>query len=331
MPEQPTPIDTVPSNDTTPPTTGETPPAGAQTSGVQEATTTAEPSSDVANTAETSSPSGIEWETITAFTVEWSERIIGATLVLIVGLIATKWIGAAIRNRLERYERLDAQAKVLAVKLTRSLIMLITVVAVLSKFGIQTAGIIALLGGLGLAIGLALQGSLSNVASGVMIMIIRPFTIGSVIKTGSDVFIIDAIGLFVTRAHQPEGPKVTIPNNSLWGTQIINLSTMHDDLRRIDYTFGIGYSDDINQAITTIETFLAQDDRYLTDPEQLVAVTDLGDSSVNVLCRVWTKPSDWWPARLDLIKGIKEAFDQQGISIPFPQRDVHIIQSDTAT
>lgn len=257
---------------------------------------------------------------------EYTENIVGALGILIIGYLSASILCGAVKKKLDNRPNLDAQVRTLIVRILRLLILSVTIVAVLGNFGIETASIIAVLGGLGLAVGLALQGSLSNVASGVMIMLIRPFTIGNVIKTGGEVFIIDDIGLIATKAHLPDGPQVTIPNNRLWGGEIVNLSVMHEDLRRIDQIFGISYNDDIPAAYKVIQAVLAADERFMTDPEPLLAVESLGDSSVNVLCRVWVKPEDWFAAKLDLIERVKVALEDQGLSIPYPQRDVHITQ-----
>ena len=206
--------------------------------------------------------------------------------------------------------------------------MLITIVAVLGRFGVQTASIVAVLGGLGLAVGLALQGSLSNVASGAMLLLLRPIRIGEVVKLAGTVYIVDDIGLFVTAVHQPDGPKVWLPNNSVWGSEIVNFSRFHDDVRRNDEVFGIGYDDDIDQAIEVIRGVIESEARILKDPEPLLAVTNLGDSSVDILCRTFTKPEDWFDTKLTMLKAVKQALDAHGISIPYPQRDIHVFQQN---
>lgn len=267
-----------------------------------------------------------DWNWLMTHGWQYAENIVGALVVLIIGWMVAKFAANTVRRGLDKRERLDPLIKLVCVKLIRGTILLVTLVAVLGKFGVQTGAIIAVLGGLGLAVGLALQGSLSNIASGIMLMVTRPFTVGQVIKASGEVYIIDDIGLIATKAHLPDGPTVIMPNNKLWGSEIINLSTMHDDLRRLDENFGISYTDDIDRAFAIITSVLDADERYLKEPDRLIAVTSLDDSSVNVLCRVWVKPADWWLAKLDLIKNVKQAFDREGITIPFPQRDVHLFQ-----
>jgi small conductance mechanosensitive channel len=202
---------------------------------------------------------------------------------------------------------------------------------VLARFGVETTSFIAVLGAAGLAIGLALQGTLSNIAAGVMILVLRPFRSGDAIKIGgSDVYIVDEIGLFVTRAHQPDCPLVTIPNSKIWGDTIINFSNTVDGNRRFDIVFGVSYDDDLGAAIDVLMKLAEADERVLSDPAPFIKIESLGDSSVNILFRVHTRAADWWDAKLDLTKTGKEALENAGLSIPFPQRDVHIFNSKDA-
>ena len=260
----------------------------------------------------------------------YGENIVGALILLIAGLIIMKWLGGGVRKALSRKENMDQQIVNLTVKFVKIGVFLITLVAVLGRFGVETASIIAVLGGLGLAVGLALQGSLSNVAAGVMLLLLRPFKIGEVVKLAGTVYIVDDIGLFVTAVHQPDGPRVWLPNNQVWGSEIVNMSRFHDDVRRHDEIFGIGYDDDIDKAMDIIKEVISADSRILKDPEPLLAVQELGDSSVNILCRTFTEPADWFQTTLDIRKAVKQAFDAQGISIPYPQRDIHLYQTSTS-
>ena len=257
---------------------------------------------------------------------EYGEDVVKAVIVLIVGLIVMKWAGGLTRRTLSRSKRLQEEIINLLVKIVKLAIFLITLVAVLGEFGVETASIIAVLGGLGLAVGLALQGSLSNIASGVMILALRPFKIGDVVKLSGNVYIVDDIGLFVTAVHQPDGPRVWMPNNNIWGSEIVNLSSIHDDVRRNDEIFGIGYGDDIDHAMKVLKEVIDADERILKDPEPMLAVESLGDNSVNILVRTFTAPGDWYQTKLDTLQAVKKAFDKEGISIPYPQRDVHLHQ-----
>ena len=273
-----------------------------------------------------STPMAIDWNSLMPIIWQYGQNIVAALITIFIGGLVIAWLGRIAESGMTRSGKLTPEVCQIFKKLIKAGLWSIVVVMVLGQFGVQTASIVAVLGALGLAIGLALQGTLSNIASGVMIMILKPFSVGSVIKVGGDVWIIDSIGLFVTNAHQPEGPKATLPNNNLWGSNIVTLTECNDGVKRIDQVIGISYGDDIEVAMNTAKAVIAADDRYLSDPEPLIAVSELGDSSVNILVRVFTTSDDWWPAKLALTKELKIAYDKAGLSIPFPQRDVHLIQ-----
>ena len=261
---------------------------------------------------------------LTELLAGYGMNVIGAVLTLVIGFAAASWLSRMADRAMRRAKKIDAVFHPLPGKVIRIVIMIFTLVAVLNRFGIQTTSLIALLGAAGLAIGLALQGTLSNVAAGVMILMFRPFHIGDTIKLGSDVYVIDQLGFFVCRAHLPDGPTVILPNSKIWGQTIINLSVTDQDRRRIDEHFGIGYGDDINQALAILHSVAAAEPRVLTDPAPLIRVDSLGDSSVNILFRVWTARTDWLATKLDLIQRCKEALEAGGVTLPFPQHDVHL-------
>jgi len=200
--------------------------------------------------------------------------------------------------------------------------MAFIIIAALGKLGIQTASFVAILGAAGLAIGFALQGSLSNFASGVLLTIFRPFKAGDYVEAGGSAGIIEEISIFNTILKTPDNRKVIIPNSKVTGDNITNYSAK--DVRRVELKFGIGYSDDIKKAKEVIEKVLKADTRVLNDPAYTVAVLELGDSSVNFAVRPWVKTSDYWPVLFDITENIKLSFDNNGISIPFPQTDVHL-------
>ena len=252
-------------------------------------------------------------------------NVLGAILTLIAGFIAAGWLSRVTNRAMRKSDRIDPVFQPLPGKIVRIAVIVLTVIAVLNRFGVQTTSLIALLGAAGLAIGLALQGTLSNVAAGVMILVFRPFKIGDAVNLGGEVFIIDALGFFICKAHLPDGPTAFLPNSKIWGETILNLSVTDKDIRRIDEHYGIGYGDDIGAAIGILKQIVADEPRILADPAPLIKVDSLGDSSVNILFRVWTARTDWWDTKLDLVQRCKEALDAGGISIPFPQRDVHLI------
>ncbi len=194
----------------------------------------------------------------------------------------------------------------------------------LSKFGVQTASILAVLGTIGLAIGLALQGTLSNIASGFMLLVLRPFNVGDAVDIGGTSGVVDEIGLFVTEMHTFDNIAVTMPNSRVWGNELKNFS--YNDTRRVDLEIGISYEDDIDKAMNVIKEILNADERVMAEPEPLLAVGSLGDNAVVLFVRPWTATANVWPLRYDLTKKIKQRFDEEDISFPFPQRDVHLYQ-----
>jgi small conductance mechanosensitive channel len=265
-------------------------------------------------------------EPLVALLTSYGMNVLGAIATLILGFVLAGWLARLTNRAMRKAERIDPIFRPLPGKIVRVAIMVFTLIAVLNRFGVETTSLIALLGAAGLAIGLALQGTLSNVAAGVMILIFRPFQIGDAVKLGGEVYVIDMLGLFVCKAHQPDGPSAFLPNSKIWGETIVNLSVTDQDRRRIDETYGIGYDDNIDTALAILERIAAEEPRVLKDPAPLIKVESLGDSSVNILFRVWTARADWWTTKLELIHRCKVALEEGGISIPFPQRDVHLFR-----
>ncbi|MCC5789324.1 MAG: mechanosensitive ion channel family protein [Opitutales bacterium] len=257
---------------------------------------------------------------------EWGARIGAALIVMVVGLILARLFGKAVDRGVARSEKIDTGLRYLMVKSVRILILLIAGYAAFDFLGVNLTLFLTAAGGAALAIGLALQGTLTNVASGVMIMIFRPFKVGEVINISAGVFIIDEIGLFITEAHSPDGPMVTIPNSALWGQLVTNFSRSFEDRRRVNETFGISYADDMERAKQIILKIIEGEERFLKDPEPMVAVTKLNDSSVDLIVHAWTERADWWSTRLWFMQKVKEEFDSQNVTIPFPQRDVHLFE-----
>jgi len=247
-----------------------------------------------------------------------------AVVILVVGWILANWAAALVRRAADRSDRLDRTVTMVLSRLVRWAVLAFTLLAVLGRFGVQTTSIVALLGAAGLAIGLALQGALSNVAAGVILLALRPFKVGDAVDIGGTMGVVDDIGLFVTRLTAFDGVPLHMPNSQIWGQAIRNFSQA--DRRRYDLVVGIGYGDGIERATEVLRTLVEGDERVLEDPAPLVAVQSLGDSSVNLLARYWTAPGDFLQAQLDLTRAVKERFDAEGISIPFPQRDLHLIQ-----
>lgn len=252
-------------------------------------------------------------------------NVLGAIITLVVGFFVAGWLSRLVTRTMRKAAHIDPIFQPLPGKVVRIAVIVFTLIAVLNRFGVETTSLIALLGAAGLAVGLALQGTLSNVAAGVMILLFRPFKIGDLVKMGGDTYIIDGLGFFVCKAHLPDGPSAFVPNSQIWGQTIINLSVTDQDKRRIDEVYGIGYGDNIDTALAILHKVAANDARVLTDPAPFIKVEALGDSTVNILFRVWTQRADWWATKMDLVQRCKEALEAGGISLPFPQRDVHLI------
>jgi small conductance mechanosensitive channel len=262
---------------------------------------------------------------LTTLVASYGMNVLGAIITLIVGFAAANWLSRMTTQALAKADKIDPVFQPLAGKIVRVTVIVFTLIAVLNRFGVETTSLIALLGAAGLAIGLALQGTLSNVAAGVMILVFRPFKIGDAVKVDGDVYIIDQLGFFICKAHLPDGPAAFLPNSHIWGQTIINYSVTDKDLRRIDEHYGIGYGDDIDAALAILKKIVADEPRILTEPAPLIIVDSLGDSAVNILFRVWTARADWWDTKLALVQRCKEGLEAGGISIPFPQRDIHLI------
>lgn len=264
-------------------------------------------------------------EIIASVIIPYALNVAGAIAILILGWLVAGWASKRVRKACDKSERIDATLVPILTQTVKVLILIATVIAVLNRFGFETTSLVALLGVAGLAVGLALQGTLSNFSAGVMLMLFRPFSVGDAVNLSSVMGVVDEIGLFSTKMHTFDNIHMIIPNSNIWGANISNFSI--NPTRRVDMVFGISYTDDINKAIKIIREALAADERVLKDPEPMVVVGELGESSVDLFVRPWTKASDMWPARFALIKDIKERFDKEGITIPFPQRDVHLYKT----
>ena len=266
-------------------------------------------------------------ELLTGYLLTYGMNVLGAIVTLVAGYLIAGWLSRLINAAMRKAVKIDPVFHYLPGKIVRVAVLVFTLIAVLNRFGVETTSLIALLGAAGLAIGLALQGTLSNVAAGVMILSFRPFKIGDAIKLEGQVYIIDSVGFFLCKGHLPDGPIVFIPNSKIWGQTIVNLSVTDQDIRRIDEAYGIAYGDDINAALAILNRIALEEPRILQAPAPLIMVDSLGDNSVNILFRVWTSRTDWWDTKLDLIQRCKEALEQGGCTIPFPQREVHVIQA----
>ena len=258
----------------------------------------------------------------TFFVTTYGIKVIGAIIILILGRIAAGIGRKAVKKVLEK-SKTDPAVISFVGSMIYFLILIFAVLAALAKFGIQTASFVAILGAAGFAIGFALQGSLANFAAGVLILVLRPFKMGDFIDGAGVAGTVKDIHLFTTVLATPDNIKIIVPNGKLFGDTIKNFSGF--DTRRVDLVIGIGYTSDIQKAYDVLMNLIKEDTRILSDPPTNIAVSELADSSVNFVLRPWVKRQDYWGVKCDLTRKIKEAFDENGIEIPFPQRVVHML------
>lgn len=266
-------------------------------------------------------------DTAVELITNWGVQVIGAIAVLIVG----RWIAGRMRKATERglaRADVDEALRPFLSGVVYYLILAVTLIAVLGLFGIETTSMIAVLGGASVGISLAWQGTLSNFAAGMMLLIFRPFRPGHYVEVAGTAGSVNEIGMFSTILATPDNVQITVPNSSIFGTIIKNYSA--NPTRRNDIVMGISYDDDIGLAIKTIKEVIDADSRVLKDPEPVIAVSELADSSVNIVVRPWCKAEDYWALRFDLMRALKEKLEAAGCSIPYPQSDVHLFKEAAA-
>ena len=252
--------------------------------------------------------------------------VVGAIVILVLGWMVAGWVKRLVLGWSAKSSRMDPLVASFLASFARYAVIAFTLIAVLAEFGVETTSIIAVMGALGLAVGLALQGTLSHVASGVMLLLFRPFKVGDFVEIGGSSGTVKGISLVTTELATPDNVQVIVPNSEVWGSSLKNYS--FHDTRRVDLVMGIGYGDNIDKAMTVIHGIIEGDTRALKDPAPQVVVGELADSSVNIIVRVWVKSGDYWPVKFDLTKQFKERFDAENIEIPFPQTVVHKAAND---
>jgi len=267
-------------------------------------------------------------ETLSALAITYGLNLIGALLILIAGFWVAGRARRAVERLLARMDGIDPTLGRFLGGVARYAIIIVTVLAVLAQFGVQTASLLAVLGTAGLAIGLALQGTLSNVAAGVMLLFLRPFKTGDYIEADGVAGTVKGISLFTTELTTPDNVQIFAPNGDVWSSAIKNYN--FNDTRRVEVVCGISYSDDIAKAFEVMRKVVADDARILAQPEPMYAVKSLGDSSVDIMCRVWVKSADFWAVTFDLTRAVKEGYDAGGLDIPFPTRTVYQASADAA-
>lgn len=264
------------------------------------------------------------WDAASRLIIEYAFSVIGAMVILVIGFIVAGIVRRWVYSALKRLRNSDETLNIFISKGARHAVLILVFVMVLTQFGVQTASIIAALGAAGLAIGLALQGTLQNIAAGIMLLFLRPFQVGDYVETTNAKGVVKEIGLFATEFETLDGLYLLAPNSEVWGSTVTNFS--RKPKRRFDLAVGIAYKDDIDKAFAAFEALARDHDKVLADPEPFIYVSNLGDSAVEVTCRVWIATPDWWTTSRDLIRLAKQRFDAEGLSIPFPQRDVHLYE-----
>jgi small conductance mechanosensitive channel len=250
-------------------------------------------------------------------------KVLAAIVVLVIG----RWVARLLRNVVQRMmTRAQADAALVSFvgHLTYVALLTFVIIAALNQIGIQTASFIAVIGAAGLAIGLALQGSLANFAAGVLMLVFRPFKAGDYIEGAGVAGTVEAIQIFTTNLKTPDNRKIIVPNAKLTGDNIVNYSAK--DMRRMDMIVGVSYDDDYDKVKEVLEDIVAKESRILEDPAVKIGIMEFADSSVNFVFRPWVKTAEYWDVYFDLNETIKKRFDEEGISIPFPQRDVHVFE-----
>lgn len=255
--------------------------------------------------------------------VSYGFNVVGAILIVIVG----RWLAGIVAKLVEQLmvrANIEKTLASFARNVTYSGFFVFVIIAALNKLGVETTSLIAIIGAAGLAVGLALQGSLSNFAAGIILVVFKPFKVGDFIEAGGTMGTVVELQIFNTILNHPDNRRIVVPNSKVTSDNISNFSAI--DKRRIDLVFSISYSDDIKKAKETLEKIVSLDPRVLKDPKPLIAVSALADSSVNLVCRPWVKPGDYWNVYFDTLEKGKVDLEKNGITIPFPQRDVHMYQ-----
>jgi small conductance mechanosensitive channel len=261
------------------------------------------------------------WNQLSELLSSFGISLFIALSILIIGRQVVKILIKVISTALERSNTEDT-VRIFVTNLLNTLLMIVVFIAAINQLGIQTTSIIAVLGAAGLAIGLALQGSLSNFAAGILIVIYRPYKVGDYIQADNHLGTVNDIQIFSTVLKTPDNKLVIVPNGSIMNGSIVNFS--NQDKRRVDIIASCSYEDDIDKVKSVLADILSKDDRILNEPKPRIAVSELADSSVNFIVRPWVKNSDYIDVYYSLLEEIKKRFDQEGIAIPYPQTDVHI-------
>ena len=265
------------------------------------------------------------WDTVKAGGVEFGIKLLIALVIFFVGRMIARMIARGLR-KLMQAQSVDKILETFVSNLVYWTVMIFVIIAAINQIGVQTTSLIAVMGAAGLAVGLALQGSLSNFAAGVLIVIFRPYRVGDFVEAAGISGVVLQVQILTTILKTGDNKQIIVPNSQIMGSIITNYSA--NDTRRVDMVVGVSYDDDLDKVRATLEELIAADDRILDDPAPTIAVSELADSSVNFVVRPWVNTADYWSVLFDLTEAIKKRFDQEGISFPFPQQDVHLYNAN---
>lgn len=265
------------------------------------------------------------WDATRSLGTDFGLKAIVAIVIFLVGRFMALMVTRFLHKIMQRQE-VDKILETFVCNLVYWALMLFVIIAAINQIGVQTTSLIAVMGAAGLAVGLALQGSLANFAAGVLIVMFRPYRVGDFVEAAGIAGVVMEVQILTTILKTGDNKQIIVPNGQIMGSIITNYSA--NDTRRVDLTVGVSYSDDLDKVRKTIKELVDADERVLKDPECLIAVAALADSSVNFTVRPWVKTADYWAVLFDLTEAVKKRFDQEGISIPFPQQDVHIHRVD---
>lgn len=264
-------------------------------------------------------------ETIQTTGVELAINLLAATVIFFVGRMVARLLTRGLRGLMQR-QKADPILESFVCNLVYWGLMAFVIIAAITKLGIQTASLIALIGAAGLAVGLAMQGSLANFAAGVLIVMFRPYRVGDWVEAAGISGGVEEVQMLTTTLKTADNKRITVPNGQIMNSIITNYSA--NTTRRVDMVVGVSYDDDIDQVRETLQELVDADERIHRDPAAQIVVAELADSSVNFYLRPWVATADYWPVKFELTEKIKKRFDEVGISIPYPQRDVHIIRHE---
>lgn len=261
---------------------------------------------------------------LSQYIVPWGIKIISAILIYVIGRWVSKLVVKSLVKLMSK-SNVDASLTKFAGNIIGTVLTLFVLIAAIEQLGVDTTSIMAIFAAAGLAVGLALKDSLSNFSAGVMLIIFKPFKLGDLVTAGGSTGIIEEIQIFNTVMRTGDNQEIIIPNSHIYGGSIINISAR--ETRRIDLVIGIGYDDNIGTAKSLIEDIISNNSLILAEPAPTIMVLELGESCIDIAVRPWVKTADYWGVRAELLQTIKETFDEKGISIPYPQRDVHLINN----